>query len=111
MKTLATFGLAISALWSPLAAQKKEPDRWLGQDKLKHFFMAGYSYSVTHAALQAASVSTSGQRNGGLVISVSVSVGKEVADRRRGSYVSYRDLAWDGAGIALAALLMNSVKR
>jgi uncharacterized protein YfiM (DUF2279 family) len=105
VKVLVIAVLLCSPLYA-VAAQGQERDSWLGQDKLKHFFVAGYSYTVSFAGLQAAGASRKQQQSG-----AAGSVGKEVLDRRRGSRFSYRDLAWDGAGIILASVLMNNVRR
>jgi uncharacterized protein YfiM (DUF2279 family) len=110
VKVLVIAVLLCSPLYA-VAAQGQERDSWLGQDKLKHFFVAGYSYTVSFAGLQAAGASRKQQQSGAAGFSIAVSVGKEVLDRRRGSRFSYRDLAWDGAGIILASVLMNNVRR
>jgi uncharacterized protein YfiM (DUF2279 family) len=40
-----------------------------------------------------------------------VSVGKELYDRRYGGDPSLKDLAWDGAGIVAASVLLRNTQR
>jgi uncharacterized protein YfiM (DUF2279 family) len=42
-------------------------------------------------------------------IAGAVSIGKEVHDRRAGGRFSWRDLAWDAAGVALATTVLSRV--
>ena len=44
---IAHLALALSLTTPP-------PDKWLGSDKLKHFFMAAFTRTVSYSALQAA---------------------------------------------------------
>ena len=48
--------------------------------------------------------------NPAIGIAAGVGVGKEVYDRFSGGDPSFKDLAWDGAGIAAAAALLHQTK-
>lgn len=80
-----------------------QPDRWLAEDKLKHFFT---SFLVT-------SLAASGARAAGLDHDTSLLVGagtgaglglwKEWSDlNAEGHTASFRDIAWDLAGVGAA---------
>jgi len=45
-----------------------------------------------------------------ITLTAGVSVGKEVYDRFSGGDASLKDLAWDGAGMAAAAVLLHQTK-
>ncbi len=86
-------------------------DRWFGADKLKHFLVAAFVQSVSYSVAQAAGA---GHRTGLLAasgITVGVSIGKELADRRRGTAFSGKDLVWDLAGGGAATLVLDRVRR
>jgi putative lipoprotein len=88
------------------------PDHWFGADKLKHFFVAAFTQSVSYSALQAAHVKHGQAMTGALAVTAVVSVAKEFHDRRTYGLFSVRDLVWDAAGTGLAAVLMeHSVRR
>lgn len=92
-------------------AQSREPDRWLASDKVRHFAISGYAYSVSHAILQYARVDSPALTAGAAAGAVIAGFGKEFLDRRRGGRISARDLVWDGAGAVLAGLLMKHTRR
>lgn len=110
-KTVVIAATLFLALAPPAAAQKREPDKWLGTDKVKHFIMAGFVYGISHASLQFVRAGEGQQQAGAGVSAVVFSLGKEVYDKRRGSVISARDIIWDGAGIILTGLLMRHVRR
>ena len=88
------------------------PDHWFGADKLKHFFVAAFTQSVSYSALQAAHAKHGQAMTGALAVTAVVSVAKELHDRRTTGLFSVRDLVWDAAGAGLAAVLMErSVRR
>jgi uncharacterized protein YfiM (DUF2279 family) len=88
------------------------PDHWFGADKLKHFFVAAFTQSVSYSALQAAHVEHRQAMTGAFAVTAVVSVAKELHDRRTTGLFSVRDLVWDAAGAGLAAVLMeHSVRR
>jgi uncharacterized protein YfiM (DUF2279 family) len=96
-----------------LALQMAAPrDAWFGADKLKHFFVAAFTQSVTYSVLQVAKVKHDHAMMGAWAVTATVSVAKEVHDRRTTGLFSIRDLVWDAAGAGAASLLIHrSVRR
>lgn len=96
-----------------LAMQLAAPrDGWFGADKLKHFFVAAFTQSVTYSALQASRVRHDRALAGAWAVTAAVSVAKELHDKRTTGLFSVRDLVWDAAGAGLAtALIDRSVRR
>src|SRR4051794_18341636 len=87
------------------------PDHWWGSDKLKHFFMAAFTQSLTYSALQLAGVRHDQALASAWVVTAGVSVGKEVHDRKVKGLFSVRDLVWDAAGAGAAtAVIYNAVR-
>lgn len=76
------------------------PDRWLAEDKVRHFAM---SFAVTGMAFGGARVmlDAAAARNTAVAFAALLGVGKELMDARRGGPFSLKDLAWDAAGVAL----------
>jgi uncharacterized protein YfiM (DUF2279 family) len=91
------------------SAPVRAPDRWVGEDKLKHFLIAGLVQGTTFGAVTAAGARRGPAMGSASAVTAVVSVGKELRDRRRGGRASGRDLVWDAAGAALwGALLARS---
>jgi len=82
------------------------PDNWFGSDKLKHFFIAAFTQSVAYSAFQAARVRHDQALVGAWAVTATVSIAKEIRDRRSYGLFSYRDLVWDAAGAGAATLLI-----
>lgn len=87
------------------------PDNWFGSDKLKHFFIAAFTQTVAYSALQAARVHHDEALVGAWAVTATVSVAKEVHDRRSYGLFSYRDLVWDAAGAGVATLVISKTVR
>ena len=87
------------------------PDNWFGSDKLKHFFLAAFTQTVAYSALQAARVHHDQALVGAWAVTATVSVAKEVHDRRSYGLFSYRDLVWDAAGAGVATLVITKTVR
>ena len=96
----------ITHLALALSLTNPSPDRWFGSDKLKHFFMAAFTQSVAYSALQAARVRHDQAVAGAWAVTATVSVAKEIHDRRSYGLFSVRDLVWDAAGAGAATLLI-----
>jgi uncharacterized protein YfiM (DUF2279 family) len=92
------------ALQAPVTPPK---DHWFGADKLKHFFVAAFTQSVTYSVLQAAKVKHDPALASATAVTAVVSVAKEVHDRRTTGLFSFRDLVWDAAGAGAATLLIT----
>ena len=87
------------------------PDNWFGSDKVKHFFIAAFTQTVAYSALQAARVNHDQALVGAWAVTATVSVAKEIRDRRSYGLFSYRDLVWDAAGAGVATLLIAKTVR
>jgi uncharacterized protein YfiM (DUF2279 family) len=91
------------ALQAPVTPPK---DHWFGADKLRHFFVAAFTQTVTYSVLQAAKVKHEPALASASAVTAVVSVAKEVHDRRTTGLFSIRDLVWDAAGAGAATLLL-----
>jgi uncharacterized protein YfiM (DUF2279 family) len=83
-------------------------DRWLGEDKWKHYFVSFVVTSLVASGARAAGAGDHGSLYAGAGAGVAAGAIKELSDRRRpGSTPSLRDFAWDlagvGTGVAVAA--------
>ena len=92
------------------APEPRQPDRWFGADKVKHFLMSAFIQSAAFSAARAAGSSRPNAQIVAGVSSFTFAVGKEVFDRRRGRPFSVKDLVWDGGGSLTAASLLNGTR-
>src|SRR4051812_16193527 len=88
-----------------------EPDPWFGEDKAKHFGVsAGLGVAGTSLSpLVTDSLPLQLTLAGGM--SLSIGLGKEIADSMGGSGFSVRDLAWDAAGTMTGMLVVWAVDK
>ena len=86
-------------------------DGWFSRDKLKHFLVSAFAQSATYATLQAAGADRSTALVGATAVTLTIGIGKETVDRRRGGRFSGRDLVWDAAGAGAATLLLLHTER
>lgn len=105
MKGLLLLGLAFGG------PADRPRDPWFGRDKVKHFLVSAFAQSVGYAGLQAAGADRPAALAGATLLTATVGIGKEVADRRAGGVFSRRDLAWDAAGAAAATLFLVRTER
>jgi len=92
----------------PVMVQPMVPvsDQWFSRDKFLHFY-----FSATIAGLSFHVYTDQMKRNEtqGRVISVSltalIGLGKELYDKKKKNQFSWKDLAWDGLGLAAGYLL------
>jgi putative lipoprotein len=107
---LATAALVSVVVWSSRGrAESPDPDPWLGSDKALHFgasaTIAAGSYVVGASLFEA--------RGHALIVGGSVAlaigVAKESLDLAGLGDPSWKDLAWDGVGIATGLLVAWSV--
>lgn len=77
-------------------------DRWIAEDKLKHF---GMSFAITGFAFGAV-------QDKRVAVSASVAAGllKEAYDKRHRRPFSGRDLFWDALGIAAGYAMIRQVR-
>jgi uncharacterized protein YfiM (DUF2279 family) len=85
-------------------------DGWFGADKLKHAILSAFVESVSYAALRSVRVERGPALGVAAGVTLSVGVGKEWHDHRRGERFSVRDLSWDVAGAAGAAILLDRTR-
>ena len=83
----------------------------VGEDKVKHFFIAGFVETMAFAGAEAAGASFSTARGVGLGAVTGVSLGREIHDRRVKGTFSFGDLAWDALGAGAALLVVNKTQR
>jgi putative lipoprotein len=86
-------------------------DAWFGSDKVKHFFVAAFTQSVTYSVLQAARLKDDQALAGAWGVTAAVSIAKEIHDRRSYGLFSVRDLVWDAAGAVAATVIINHAVR
>lgn len=91
----------------PAVVDTTEPteDEWFAEDKLRHFFLSFAATSLAYGAVRTAGLDHGPAEVVAGAGAAAAGVWKEFDDRRRGRPFSYRDLAWDGLGIAAALIL------
>jgi uncharacterized protein YfiM (DUF2279 family) len=85
-------------------------DRWLGADKIKHFFISAFVESVSYSALRTVNVKHDPALVAASAITLGAGVGKEIHDHRTYGLFSVKDLSWDIAGGAAAATVLVHTK-
>lgn len=91
--------------------EPRPADRWFSADKAKHFFVSAFVQSASFSALRAADVSRDASLAGATIVSSTLAIAKELADARRGGSPSFKDLAWDAAGMAAVSALLARTER
>lgn len=79
-------------------------DDWTGPDKVQHFAVAGALAGGTYGVIAIADEDVQTRLLGGLLVAGGAALGKEALDAAGNGDPSFRDLAWDGAGIATGLL-------
>lgn len=91
----------LAALVMPNTAWARDPDPWLGEDKLLHFsasaVAAGLGYGVSSVFVQPRST----RAIVGASTALSLGIGKELYDATGRGDPSFRDLTWDVIGTAV----------
>lgn len=85
-------------------------DAWFGTDKVKHFFVSAFLQSAGYSVARAAGASNSRAQLMAGAVTGAIGIGREVHDRRVGKIFSVRDLAWDAAGGATAAIALRRTR-
>jgi uncharacterized protein YfiM (DUF2279 family) len=86
-------------------------DSWLGEDKLKHFFVSFAVTSLAASGARAAGLSRDASTLVGVGTGVGVGAWKEWSDRTAAvNTPSFRDFAWDAAGVGVAAAVQQQTK-
>lgn len=94
-----------------LGGAQEPRDRWIAEDKLKHFLssFAATTLSASAARLIGADVRTAAWVGAGA--GAGLGVWKEARDfRSPAGTPSFRDLVWDGAGVAAGTAVMLQVR-
>lgn len=91
--------------------QAAPPDRWLGDDKIKHFFTSAFVQGMSYGALRTSGLDHGAALAGASVTTVAVGVGKEWHDLRLKGEFSLRDLTWDAAGAGAMTVLLVRTQR
>lgn len=86
-------------------------DRWFAQDKAQHFFVAAFIQTASFGGFRTLGAGRNAALGGATAVTSAVSVGKELWDRTHHGDPSFKDLAWDAAGmLAASALLARTVR-
>jgi uncharacterized protein YfiM (DUF2279 family) len=102
---LCTAALCLS-LSLPVQGKTPPPDRWIGEDKWKHFFTSFVATSLSATAARAAGLKPEQSAYVGAGVGGGFGVWKELRDRRTpGQTASFRDLVWDAAGIGAGTVV------
>ena len=99
--------VALAVTLSAQPPHSPPPDRWFGADKVKHFFVSAFTQSVAFSGFQLAGVREDRALAAAWAVTATISVAKEVRDRRSYGLFSYRDLCWDAAGAGVATLILR----
>jgi uncharacterized protein YfiM (DUF2279 family) len=86
------------------------PDPWLAEDKLRHFFTSLAAANMAYGGARLVSMERRPALLAAGAAAGAAGLLKEVRDRRRGGRFSYRDLAWDAAGIAVGLAVVAQVR-
>jgi uncharacterized protein YfiM (DUF2279 family) len=87
-------------------AGPQPPDRFFGEDKLKHFFTSFVVTSLAASGARAAGLDADASLLVGVGTGATVGVLKEVSDlRREGAQASLYDIVWDLGGVGAAAAI------
>jgi uncharacterized protein YfiM (DUF2279 family) len=93
---------------SALSGATPPADRWFGEDKLRHFFSSFVITSVAASGARATGLTERQSLAVGIGVGGGLGIWKEVRDMRRpGETASIRDLVWDAAGVAAAAVVVR----
>jgi uncharacterized protein YfiM (DUF2279 family) len=87
------------------------PHLHIGADKVKHFFLSAFVESASYSALRIGGMEHGPALVGASAATLAVGIGKEVRDSRAGRRFDVRDLAWDIAGAAAAAAVLEQSRR
>lgn len=85
------------------------PDRWLAEDKARHFAM---SFAVTGMGYGAARLMAepAPARSAAAGLAVLLGIGKEVVDAHQREQFSLKDLVWDAVGVALGYTFVQRIE-
>lgn len=86
-------------------------DRWIAEDKFKHFVASFVITSISASAARAAGMEPAESAWVGAGVGGSFGIWKEIRDSRRPrETASFRDLVWDFAGVGAGVAMMRQVR-
>jgi uncharacterized protein YfiM (DUF2279 family) len=86
-------------------------DRWISEDKAKHFFAAFVVTSISAGAARAVGLEPAASAWVGAGVGATAGAWKELRDRKvPDATVSLKDAAWDLAGVGAATVLLRQVR-
>lgn len=99
--------LCMMALCVALSGAPQQPrDRWVAEDKWRHFFSAFVATTLAAGTARLAGVDAERSAYFGAGVGAGVGVWKELRDvRTPGSTASVRDIVWDAAGVGAGTLV------
>ena len=90
-----------------LGGSPKPVDRWFSPDKVKHVFVSVFVESMSFSVLRSARVGRNASLVGASAVAAGTGLGREIYDHFHPGTPSLKDLAWDGVGIAAAAVVLH----
>jgi putative lipoprotein len=104
------------SLFAPLSARGEAPeipsgDDWFGQDKALHYGVSAGLAGAGYAGGAFLFDAPEARWLTGAGVALGAGVAKELYDAGRGSFFSFKDLAWDGLGTATGLALSWAVDR
>jgi len=94
----------------PTSIMQSTGDRWFGSDKLRHFLTSFAVTGYAAAGLRTIGAAREDAPGGGAGVAIVLGIGKEIHDVRAGRFFSFRDLAWDIAGVACGLALVAAAR-
>ena len=105
--TMTALALAAMLVVAP-APELQNP--WFGEDKITHFVTSFAASSFAASGARAVGLTHEQSLAVGAGVGLSAAIGKEVADTRRGSGFSARDMAWNLLGLGASFLIMDRTR-
>ncbi|HUE76656.1 MAG TPA: hypothetical protein VMM83_01825 [Longimicrobiales bacterium] len=81
----------------------------MAEDKLQHFTLSFAATALGYGTARLA-LDPGPARTAAAGVALAAGVAKEIADVRAGTFFSFKDLAWDAAGVALGLTLANQIR-
>jgi uncharacterized protein YfiM (DUF2279 family) len=102
--------IPIFCLCFSVGAQKPR-DRWIDEDKAKHFFASFVVTSISAGAARTVGLEPAASAWVAAGVGVGAGAWKELRDRTTpGATVSLKDAAWDLAGVGAATVLVRHTR-
>lgn len=90
---------------------QEPPDRWFAEDKAKHFLTSLAATTISAGGARMLGLDARDAAYAGAGAAAGLGVWKEIHDARiPAASPSFKDLVWDGAGIAAGTAVMLQVR-